>query len=184
MNYDDAIMDSIRSMVDREVVRDIEAAFGALREYKGPMTRRRVVAAIVRSAGVDADFPAWRAFAPGTAPSIQDIMEAVCHEGGASLDAVIARGMRSDVCRVRSSVAWCARRGFGYTLGMIGERMGGRGHTTILHAVGKMDVLTGRQPAIMSSLLRICDDLDDRVIRRHYAIDDAQAADAGSLSES
>lgn len=177
MIYDEAILDSIFSMVDRKIISDMDVALQVISGYRGPMTRRRIVAAVIRSAGMEAECPAWRAFAPGSAPSIPDVVEAVCADRGVPVDAVLGRGSSSEIVRARSVCAWCARRGFGYTLSMIGDRLGGRNHTTILHAISKTDLLTDRQPALRSALLRLCDDLDDRTLGAFYGI--PQAAEAG-----
>lgn len=155
-------------MVDRGVIPDIAFALSVIASYDGPVTRRRVVTLVVMAAGVSNEFPTWRACAPGTAASIGRIVSAVCAWRGVSTDAVSGRGGGTDVAMARGFAAWCCKRGFGYPLSMIGDRLGGRGHTTILQAINKIDMITDRQPAVRSILLSLCDDTDDASMDDFY----------------
>lgn len=176
MDSNEAIMDSLRSMVARGIIPDMDFAMDVLDRYDGPVTRRRVVSVIVMAAGVAPEFPAWRASAPGTAPTIGNIIDAVCAWRGADAALVSDRGGGAEIARTRGFAAWCARRGFGYPLTLIGERMGGRSHTTMLQAINKADMIVERHPAIRSALLSLCDRIDDECLEIAYG--GGQAAEA------
>lgn len=55
---------------------------------------------------------------------------------------------RASLVRVRQIACWLMRHHTKLSFPQIGERLGGRDHTTVLHAVRKIDDLRERDPAI------------------------------------
>ena len=70
-------------------------------------------------------------------------LAAAAYAFGAPLDAVAAerRGGRRDVTRVRQVAMYLAKQLTTRSLPEIGRKFGGRDHTTVMHAVRKVDEL-------------------------------------------
>ena len=71
--------------------------------------------------------------------SFHSIMHAVCLACGVSQTALVAKSRRHAVCDARHILFWLARRYTGQSLVWIGQHVGGRDHTTVLHGVEKVE---------------------------------------------
>ena len=74
-------------------------------------------------------------------PSIQDIMDAISHYYDLKLTDLLSRRRHKSVAMPRQLGMWLARRYTRYSLEEIGSYFGGRDHTTVMHAVRKVDEL-------------------------------------------
>jgi chromosomal replication initiator protein len=69
---------------------------------------------------------------------IEAILDAAAREFGVERQALVARDRRPGVTRARQVAMYVARELTGQSLPEIGRRIGGRNHTTVLHAVNRV----------------------------------------------
>jgi chromosomal replication initiator protein len=79
--------------------------------------------------------------------SIRAIVDAVCEESGYSRLILLSERRPAPIFRARAIAMWLAARYSGQASAVIGRHMGGRDHTTVLHAVRAVEKLCLADPA-------------------------------------
>ncbi len=92
-------------------------------------------------------YPAPRAAAPPTPPSIDRVQELTCAAFDVSREELLSAGRSSRLAWARQVAMYLARRHTGATLPAIGERFGGRNHTTVMYACRKAGERLASDPA-------------------------------------
>lgn len=164
------VAETLRSLSDRGIVPAEEFARAILENWQGRFSRRRMVIAMASAAGTLHSFPPWAAVRPGSNPSIADIVEGIGSDHGASLAELASPSRSPDLARVRFFCEWGCRHGFGYGLQLIGNRLGGRSHTSVLNGVEKAALMLSRTPALRSAILDACDRIDHAAMLRAAAL--------------
>ncbi|MFZ5749073.1 MAG: helix-turn-helix domain-containing protein [Pseudomonadota bacterium] len=91
-------------------------------------------------------------FAP---PSIGEIIGRVAWETGLRRAEIVGRSREARLFRARCAVTLLARRMTGYSTGQIGQAMGKRDHTTILHQIDRAAAFEARDPAFAALVARV-----------------------------
>jgi hypothetical protein len=88
------------------------------------------------------------------------------------------------VVRARHTAIWLARRITGASTTVIGRAFGQRDHTTVLHALKKMDALLERNSSFAEGLirLRLAVEMESQVLDRYFA-DRSHERDAHALAQ-
>jgi chromosomal replication initiator protein len=84
----------------------------------------------------------------GAACSIPDIIDATAREFGVARDDVLTRTRRPKVAAARQVAMYLARELTTHSLPEIGRAVGGRNHTTVLHAVNSVTAATRSDPRL------------------------------------
>lgn len=88
-------------------------------------------------------------------PTIRDIQIAAAQHFGVSRDDLLSSRRTSVVVRPRQIAMYLAKTMTLNTLPEIGRRFGGRDHTTVLHAVSKMERLIAGNPQVRGDMAAI-----------------------------
>jgi chromosomal replication initiator protein len=91
----------------------------------------------------------------GTASSrctLSEILDAAAGEFGVSREALLARDRRPDVSSARQVAMYLARELTDHSLPEIGRGIGGRNHTTVLHAVNRVSIQLGTDNAVRNAV--------------------------------
>jgi chromosomal replication initiator protein len=91
---------------------------------------------------------------------IEAIVDAAAHEFGIERQALLARDRRPVVTRARHVAMYVARELTGQSLPEIGRQMGGRNHTTVLHAVNRVGSALDTDPALRTAVDNLRQRLD------------------------
>lgn len=92
--------------------------------------------------GIDADYRRLQAD-----PPIAAIVDDAAHRLGLGVREIVAPYRDASCAHARFAVAWAARRAIeACSLPRIGRALGGRDHTTILHALRRADALREADP--------------------------------------
>ena len=83
---------------------------------------------------------------------IGEIIDAAANEFGVEPRALLARDRRAPVATARQVAMFLARELTGHSLPEIGRGMGGRSHTTVLHAVNRVSAAIGNDPDVQSAV--------------------------------
>jgi chromosomal replication initiator protein len=113
------------------------------RELEGVLLRLDAVATIARrpitmTLVEEALTPYARKRAP-QGPTIAGIVEEVCRHFGLSEDELVSSGRTRRLVVPRQVAMWLCRQHTQAALTEIGQRLGGRDHATVLHALGKIE---------------------------------------------
>jgi chromosomal replication initiator protein len=84
--------------------------------------------------------------------SISEILDATAQEFGVESRQLLARDRRSNVAAARQVAMYLARELTGHSLPEIGRGIGNRNHTTVLHAVNRISLAVGQDPAIRQAV--------------------------------
>lgn len=84
--------------------------------------------------------------------SIGEILDAAADEFGVERQALIARDRRPAVAGARQVAMYLARELTAHSLPEIGRGIGGRSHTTVLHAVNRVSAALGNDPAVRDAV--------------------------------
>ena len=164
------VAETVHSLCARGFLPGPGLARRVLEDWTGQFSRRRMVIALVAASGTGQDCPPWSAVRPGTQPGIMDIVEWIGGLHGATAEAIVSSARSPDLARVRFFCEWGCRQGFGYPLQAIGNRLGGRSHTSVLNGVEKASLMLSRSPAIRRGLLEACDAVDHAAMMRAAAL--------------
>lgn len=164
------VAETVRSLCARGLLPGPGLARQVLEGWTGQFSRRRMVIALVAAAGAGEACPPWSAVRPGTQPGIMDIVEWIASLHGVTAEAIVSPSRSPDLARVRFFCEWGCRQGFGYPLQAIGNRLGGRSHTSVLNGVEKASLMLSRSPAIRRGLLDACDAVDHAAMMRAAAL--------------
>jgi chromosomal replication initiator protein len=94
---------------------------------------------------------------PRQRTTVMEIIEAAATEFGVGKDEILARDRRPNVAMARQVAMYVARELTSHSLPEIGRHIGGRNHTTVLHAVNRVRTAIGTNPSIdtaVDNLLR------------------------------
>jgi chromosomal replication initiator protein len=83
---------------------------------------------------------------------ITEIVDAAASEFGIERQALLARDRRPTVATARQVAMYLARELTGHSLPEIGRGMGGRSHTTVLHAVNRISAALNNDPDVQSAV--------------------------------
>jgi chromosomal replication initiator protein len=83
---------------------------------------------------------------------IAEIIDAAATEFGVERQALLARDRRPSVATARQVAMYLARELTGHSLPEIGRGMGGRSHTTVLHAVNRISAAMSSDPDVQSAV--------------------------------
>jgi chromosomal replication initiator protein len=83
---------------------------------------------------------------------IPEIIDAAAGEFGVERQALLARDRRPSVATARHVAMYLARELTGHSLPEIGRGMGGRSHTTVLHAVNRVSAAMDSDPDVQSAV--------------------------------
>jgi chromosomal replication initiator protein len=103
---------------------------------------------------------------PRERTSVTEIIEATATEFGVGSDAMLARDRRPRVAMARQVAMYVARELTSHSLPEIGRHMGGRNHTTVLHAVNRVRTAIRSDPAVGTAVDNLLNQLAQRVDRR------------------
>lgn len=91
------------------------------------------------------------------------ILRVVVQHTGVSIVDLASERRRASIVRIRQIACWLMRQHTLLSFPQIGAKLGGRDHTTILHAVRKVDDLRQRDPAVLD----LTDELS-RLVRKEF----------------
>jgi chromosomal replication initiator protein len=83
---------------------------------------------------------------------IAEIIDAAASEFGVERQALLARDRRPSVATARQVAMYLARELTGHSLPEIGRGMGGRSHTTVLHAVNRISAAMSSDPNVQTAV--------------------------------
>ena len=92
--------------------------------------------------------------------SLAEIIDAAAVEFGVEREALLARDRRPAVSAARQVAMYVARELTQHSLPEIGRGMGGRNHSTVLHAVKRIDEAIGTDPAVRNAVENLRRHLD------------------------
>jgi chromosomal replication initiator protein len=93
---------------------------------------------------------------PGPAePGIDEVITTTAREFGIEVKELLAKTRRPTAVTARQVAMYLSRKLTGHSLLEIGRRFGGRDHTTVLHAVEKIESRLESEPAIRTSVERV-----------------------------
>lgn len=95
----------------------------------------------------------------GTCPRVEDIQRAVARHFGISRLDMISRRRSSEIVRPRHVAAWFAREYTPRSYPEIGRLFGGRDHTSMLHAVRRIEDMRPFNGELESDIEKICAEL-------------------------
>jgi chromosomal replication initiator protein len=84
--------------------------------------------------------------------TLADIVDAAASEFGVGRDQVIARDRRPAVASARQVAMYLARELTDYSLPEIGRGLGGRNHSTVLHAISRVSAAVRTDPAVRNTV--------------------------------
>lgn len=94
--------------------------------------------------------------APDSKVPAEHIIEIVCEETGIEYAALLKKNRRREVVIARQLIAFYCKGCTGLSLKSIGELLGGRDHTTVIHAVNTIkDLLASKNIAVCLPVARI-----------------------------
>ncbi len=129
------------------------------------LTRRPIDAALADEvlAGL---YPAAAAHRRREKPTIERIQQLACEAFGISADELVSAGRSRRLAWARQVAMYLARRHTGASLPAIGERFGGRNHTTVMYACRKAGERLAADPAAQALVQdlerRLAEPPDDR----------------------
>jgi chromosomal replication initiator protein len=150
-----AVLNEIAIRIDSSV-RALEGALIRVIAYaslKGEAATPNLVRHVLRRLGED------------TAPDacgLSEIIDAAAQEFGVPPDSLLARDRRPTVATARQVAMYLARELTEHSLPEIGRGIGGRNHTTVLHAVNRVSAAMRSDPAVRKAV----DNLHRRLGRR------------------
>ena len=111
-------------------------------------------------------YPAPRALARPESPTIERVQELTCAAFDVSREELLSTGRSGRIAWARQVAMYLARRHTGATLPAIGERFGGRNHTTVMYACRKAGERLAADPAAQALVhdleRRLSEPRDDR----------------------
>jgi chromosomal replication initiator protein len=145
VDVDEDVLAEIAERVDSSV-RALEGALIRVVAYaslKGEPATAALVRHVLRRLGED--------IAPD-ACGISEIVEAAAQEFGVERDALLARDRRPTVATARQVAMYVARELTEHSLPEIGRGIGGRNHTTVLHAINRISAAVRTDPAVRNAV--------------------------------
>ena len=139
------VLAEIAQRVDSSV-RALEGALIRVVAYaslKGEQATPALVRHVLRRLGEDT--------APD-ASSLSEILDAAAQEFGVERESLLARDRRPDVAMARQVAMYVARELTEHSLPEIGRGIGGRNHSTVLHAVNRIGAAIRTDPAVRSAV--------------------------------
>lgn len=88
-------------------------------------------------------------------PTLRLIVESTAHEYGLHFEQLTLRTRVQRVLEPRQIAMWLAHRVFGYTCCRVGNYVGGRHHTTVLHASNLIDLKRSQDKELSAHIERI-----------------------------
>jgi chromosomal replication initiator protein len=149
------VLDEIALRVDSSV-RALEGALIRVVAYaslKGEAPTPALVRHVLRRLGEDSS---------ADSSSLSEIIDAAAQEFGVQPGSLLARDRRPNVATARQVAMYLARELTEHSLPEIGRGMGGRNHTTVLHAVNRVSAALRTDPAVRNAV----DNLHRRLGRR------------------
>jgi chromosomal replication initiator protein len=98
--------------------------------------------------------------------SLDEIVEATANEFGVEARALLARDRRPTVALARQVAMYVARELTSHSLPEIGNHIGKRNHTTVLHAVSRVRTVIETDPAVNATVHNLLKQLAPRAARR------------------
>ena len=89
---------------------------------------------------------------PAQKVDVGDIVTATAREFDVEPDALLARDRRAEIAHARHVAMYVAREVAGLSLSEIGRRMGGRNHTTVLHAIQRVNDVLATDGAVQTAV--------------------------------
>ena len=83
---------------------------------------------------------------------ITEILDAAAGEFGVERQALLARDRRPDIVTARQVAMYLARELTGHSLPEIGRGIGGRSHTTVLHAINRVSAAMSSDPDVQNAV--------------------------------
>ena len=143
-----------------EGVQELLAAreWGNVRELEGAVLRLEAEATL-RGEEVDeataVRILGWATRRAPKAVEIRGIMDAVCGEFDVSKEAVLSRTRTAEVALARQVLIHLSRSMTDLSLKAIGQSIGSRDHSTVAHAVGRIERRLARDPALQERVRRV-----------------------------
>jgi len=139
------VLAEIAQRVDSSV-RALEGALIRVVAYaslKGEQATPALVRHVLRRLGEDTGPDAY---------GISEIIDAAAQEFGVERDALLARDRRPAVATARQVAMYLARELTEHSLPEIGRGIGGRNHSTVLHAVNRIGAAVRNDPAVRNAV--------------------------------
>ncbi len=138
-----------------------------IRELEGALARLRALA-LATGRPIDLELAKQALTEDGRgdderSPTIQTIVEAVVRYYNLRLTDLLGKRRHKSVALPRQVAMWLARRHTRHSLEEIGGHLGGRDHSTVLHAVRSVDHRRERDPTLSSDVARLERSLDRRL---------------------
>ncbi len=92
-------------------------------------------------------------------PTVDKIQRATCKEFGLRMEELLSKRRTRAIARPRQVAMYLCKSLTKRSLPDIGRRFGGRDHTTVIHAVKRIDILRKKDPALNASLQNLEDEL-------------------------
>jgi chromosomal replication initiator protein len=160
-----AILKAKARLHDLKMPDDVPAYVAAridsnIRELEGALTKIRGVAlATGRAVDLDLAKEALGAATTGAGrnnhPSMQIILDSVARYYDVKLTDLLGKRRHKSVVLPRQVCMWLARRNTRYSLEEIGGYLGGRDHTTVLHAIRTVDTRSGMDESLRVDVKRL-----------------------------
>ncbi|MFM9105372.1 MAG: chromosomal replication initiator protein DnaA [Chloroflexota bacterium] len=134
---------------DQSNIRELEGALNKV-IARAQLTERPITLALAMEALTDASIGAPRRKVTAGA-----VLAAVVAQYGVSADELIGKGRRKEIVQPRQVAMYLLREETGASLVDIGNELGGRDHTTVLHGIRQVEKGIGADTALRSRLMAI-----------------------------
>jgi len=156
-----SLADGLRHYGGPGAVFDLWAGWRAMERLRAAWDAFPTAADNPVSNGAGADQPRLTAARTPSRPSMHAIQTAVCVRYRVGLPILLGASRIAEVVFPRHLAMWLARRR-GYSLAEIGAAFGRRDHTTIHHAVRRIDRMMAEDAVLASTLLALAADVSAR----------------------
>lgn len=161
-----AILKAKAKLHDLQIPEDVAAYVAAridsnIRELEGALTKIRGVAlALGRTVDLDLAKEALGVNiqvggSKNNQPSMQNILDSVAHYYDVKMSDLLGKRRHKSVVLPRQICMWLARRHTRYSLEEIGGYLGGRDHTTVLHAVRTVTTKSSLDECLRTDVARL-----------------------------
>jgi chromosomal replication initiator protein len=158
--HDADVLDAIAARIHGSV-RELEGALIRVVAYAS-LTSRPLTPALADEV-LGSLYPAGpQPGGPASAPTVASIQDAVCERFGLSRDELLGTGRSARIAGPRQLAMYLARTHTKESLPAIGAAFGGRNHTTVMHAVRRIEARLGQDPEVDDAVRALTDALADR----------------------
>jgi len=153
-----AKFESTNSIIDNDVISYLaESLEGNIRELEGSLNTVIVQSQLKNKTLTVAEVKTLikNNIRPKKTVAIKDIVQIIAAQYGVSEDVVYEKTRRKEIVRVRQVAMYILREDFNISYPLIGQKMGGRDHTTVIHSHLKIKNDLKTDPSLLQEIEKI-----------------------------